>query len=166
MLKGKALWRGISWTRPASLHLTLKFLGEVGEGQLGAIEEALAGAASGIYPLTITAGKVGAFPSLKAPRVVWAGIQASEGLGELQKNIDERLAPLGFAPEARDYHPHLTICRVKVPSEGRELGGIITRMAPEINESWVASSFALYRSVLGPAGARYTVLKRIDLKGL
>lgn len=84
----------------------------------------------------------------------------------LQKNIDERLALLGFAPEERGFHPHLTICRVKNPSEGRELGRAITLMAPEIDESWVAASFALYKSVLSPAGARYTVLKRIDLKGL
>ena len=116
--------------------------------------------------MTVTARGVGAFPSLKGPRVVWAGIETSAELTKLQKNIDERLALLGFAPEERAFQPHLTLCRVKVPSEGRELGRAITRMAPEIDESWVAASFALYKSVLSPAGARYTVLKRIDLKGL
>lgn len=136
------------------------------EGRIDEIGEALAGAASGASPLTITARGVGAFPSLKSPRVVWAGIEAGARLIALQKKIDDRLAPLGFETEQRGFHPHLTICRVKVASEGRELGRAIAQMAPEIDESWQAASFALYKSVLGPAGARYTALKRIDLKGI
>lgn len=131
---------------------------------MGAIEEALAEAASGVSPVTVTAHGVGAFPSLRRPRVIWTGIEASTELAALQKNIEARLAPLGFVPEARAYHPHLTLCRVKDPGMGRVLGEAITAMAPEITERWVTTSFALYKSVLSPEGARYTVLKRIELK--
>jgi len=162
-LKGKGFRDGISWTRPASIHLTLKFLGEVDEGRIEEIGRALEGAAFSTPPFTVTANRVGAFPSLKAPRVIWAGIEDSAELAALQKRIDEALSTLGFEPEQRAFRPHLTICRVKSPSEGRALGRTISETAPELDERWTAASFALYRSVLGSGGARYTVLKRIEL---
>lgn len=147
------------------MHLTLKFLGDVEEARIGEIEAALEEAGEGISPITITAGGVGGFPNLKGPRVVWVGIQEETTLTRLRQNIAEKLSALGFEEEARGFHPHLTLCRVKEARDGRALGEIITETVPEIREQWEAGSFALYKSVLTPEGARYTVLKRIDLKG-
>lgn len=115
--------------------------------------------------MTITAGGVGAFPSLKGPRVFWVGVEVSDELAGLQKRIDEELSVLGFAPETRRFNPHLTLCRVKSPSDGRKLARVVTDLAPEIHEQWEAASFVLFRSVLTPAGAQYTALERFELKG-
>ncbi len=154
----------MSWVRPSSIHLTLKFLGEVEEARIAGIGKALEAAAEGIGPFTVTAEGVGGFPNLKGPRVVWVGIKEEPALIKLQKNIDVRLSALGFEEEARAFHPHLTLCRVKSPSDGRELGRVITETRPEVSEQWKAVSFSLYKSVLSPKGAQYSVLKKIDLK--
>ncbi len=146
------------------MHLTLKFLGEVDPGRIDAVKEALKAAARGIGPLTITAGGVGGFPSLKSPRVVWVGVADDAGLSRLASNIEDALSGLGFERETRGFHPHLTLCRVKSPADGRAIGDVVASTAPEIREQWQAGSFALYKSVLSPKGAEYTVLGRIDLK--
>ncbi|MBU2560177.1 RNA 2',3'-cyclic phosphodiesterase, partial [archaeon] len=98
---------------PENLHLTLKFLGEIGDDSIDAVKKAMDGALSSFGPFEASLEGVGAFPNTDYMRVVWIGIKEnSERLIEMQKALDEKLAPLGFAPE-KMFHPHLTLARVK-----------------------------------------------------
>ncbi|HXI10025.1 MAG TPA: RNA 2',3'-cyclic phosphodiesterase [Thermodesulfobacteriota bacterium] len=125
--------------------------------------EALSRASSGVKSFTLRAHGVGAFPNLKAPRVVWVGIEDNGGLQALQKNIDERLSECGFESDDRPFHPHLTLARVKSSAAGREIGKRIEGSRPDIDVDFRADYFVLFRSVLRPQGAEYTELKRFDL---
>ncbi|HHL39943.1 MAG TPA: RNA 2',3'-cyclic phosphodiesterase [Deltaproteobacteria bacterium] len=152
-----------SWVRPENVHLTLKFLGQVDEALVGPLGEAVAGAASGVRPFRLTTGRVGAFPSLAAPRVVWLGVEPCEALSLLHRRIDDALGELGFERESRPFRPHLTLCRIRSAAEGRRLGRFIGRTAPAVNASFLVESVTLFKSVLGAGGPRYAALARARL---
>jgi len=155
----------ISWSRPENIHLTLKFLGEIDPVRVEDICGGLERAAEGISPFSLAAGGVGGFPGLKTPRVIWVGIKECTALAELQKNIDERLVELGFEKEDRPFHPHLTLCRIKSAPAGRIVGKAASELAHEANVVFKADSFVLFKSELSPKGAKYSVLKKVILKG-
>jgi len=98
---------------PENLHLTLKFLGEVEEGRLGEVEEALRRGVRGFSPFVMEVKGTGVFPSPQYVRVIWAGVgEGWEALSSLQRSLDRELAKLGF-PRDTEFVPHLTLARVK-----------------------------------------------------
>ena len=104
---------GLRTVDPATAHLTLKFLGNVPASQVAAIEDALVDAAARATPLRLRLGETGTFPGRGAPRVLWMGLSGeTDGLATLRSRTEEALHPLGFAPEGRPFHPHLTLARM------------------------------------------------------
>src|SRR5271170_6200758 len=95
------------WVRPESLHITLKFIGEQSASQVEAISERLRQIESNAFE--IRSAGYGFFPTAKAPRVFWIGIQAGPQLAELAATIDMATSELGIAREERPYSPHLTL---------------------------------------------------------
>jgi 2'-5' RNA ligase len=152
----------VSWTNPASIHLTLAFLGDVEEARLTdiavAVKEAVAEARS--FHLRIEG--TGGFPSLDRPRVLWVGVAGDlDDLAAIQQRLQRGLERLGFPREQKRFTPHLTIGRVKdvhdpaLAAIARTLRQIEVRGAPfGVNE------IILMRSDLGTAGPRYTPLAR------
>jgi len=160
-------FKGVSWARPDTIHLTLKFLGEIDEKKALAVETALETASAGIGPFTLEVGGVGAFPNSRAPRVVWAGIKESTELLTLQKRIDEQLATAGFAPDGRPFTPHLTLCRIKSAGDARTIGRLVAELGQktQAKAAFTVSSFSFMKSVLKPQGAVHTVIKEFALRG-
>lgn len=157
----------VRWSRPASIHLTLKFLGDVAEKDMPGIKEALAQVALRHTPFKFVVAHLGCFPNLKRPRVVWVGVQETTGaLVALQQDVEKSLQPLGFKAERRRYHPHLTLGRTRrgvVSAEKRRLGEIIDNTdIGEVNQVDV-EGLKLMRSDLRPDGAVYTVLAEFEL---
>lgn len=104
----------ITWTRPELWHLTLQFLGEVPPGLLPAVVSALESIQLDAFSMSILTG--GAFPDMRKPRVVWAGIHSgAESCGQAAALVGEAYAPLGYPPDPRPFTPHLTCFRVKGP---------------------------------------------------
>ena len=97
------------WVRPESLHITLKFIGEQTPERVEAIAERLRRVKGGEFE--IRSGGYGFFPTAKAPRVFWIGIQAGPQLAELAEKIDMAVAELGIPREDRPFSPHLTLAR-------------------------------------------------------
>ena len=107
----------VTWVRREGMHLTLKFLGDVEVGTIDAVAAAVTAACRGTKELAISVEKVGGFPNLRRPRVLWVGMEEPTGeLQRLQAKIETELASLGFEKEKRKFSPHLTIGRVKSPS--------------------------------------------------
>lgn len=157
--------RKISWARPRAIHLTLKFLGDVDAASVEDIAAAAERAASGCPPLELALGPLGGFPKAANPRVVWAGIEENPGLTALQERLEEELKTIGFEPEGRKFRPHLTLCRVKSNPDGRDLGRILKNYRGEqAGEAFTADKLDLIKSELNPTGARYTILKTVELK--
>jgi 2'-5' RNA ligase len=168
-LRRQAPRRSVRWSRVTGIHLTLKFLGDVAESDLPRVEDVLAQVGQRHAPFALTVGGVGCFPNLKRPRVVWVGVQEESGaLAALQRDVVKSLVPLGFEPEKRAFHPHLTLGRAKRgvrPADLRRLGEVIA--ATEVGEldNIQVASFRLMRSDLRPDGAVYTSLAAVDLTG-
>ncbi|MEE8443032.1 MAG: RNA 2',3'-cyclic phosphodiesterase [Dehalococcoidia bacterium] len=105
---------GIRWVRPDGVHLTLKFLGNVPGSQVVTIAQAMESVVSEVSPFVLHVGSVGVFPHMRAPRVLWVGIQGeTEPLKQLHLRLEEALKALGFVKEKRAYSPHLTLGRIK-----------------------------------------------------
>ena len=157
----------VRWVDPTQVHLTLKFLGAVVDERVPAVSAALETAVAGSRPVALAAAGLGGFPSLKSPRVLWAGITAGvPDLVQLAAGIDRGLAPLGFPPEARPFRGHLTIGRVRSPRGGRELAAAVGAAGAPAFGSWTAPEVVLYESRLRPTGALYTPVSRHPLRGV
>jgi len=155
---------GVRWVKPAGIHLTLKFLGNILPAQVDDIAAAAAQLLRDEPPLTLCAARLGTFPSPRKPRVIWVGLRGEvERLAKIQAGLEKALEPLGFAREGRGFSPHLTIGRVK---DRHRLQALIDAMStlelPEFN-SFDADEIILYKSDLRPTGAIYTKLHRMPL---
>jgi 2'-5' RNA ligase len=154
-----APWCGnVRWERTDKLHLTMKFLGDTDERIVPEVLRAVGEAASGIAPFTLTVGGFGAFPSSSHPRILWIGCgDAGGSLGALHRGLGERLAPLGFEPENRPFHPHVTIARVRDEGVRPHLTSVPKNINFDAHHTLVTEIF-LMKSVLQPAGSEYTVI--------
>ena len=152
----------LRWTPPASLHVTLQFLGEASPAQAAAAETAVAAAASRCRRLHLSVSGAGVFPSASRPRVFWAGLSGDvERLSGLAGDLDAALAPVGIPSEARGFSPHLTLARCRadakcLPADAKsftETAGAIQTPAFDVD------AIHLVRSHLSGAGARYEILQ-------
>jgi 2'-5' RNA ligase len=151
----------IQWSRPESLHITTKFIGEWPEDRLGELKTALAALVSR-PPIGVHIHKAGFFPNPHAPRVFWCGIEA-HGLDTLAADTDRATAALGIAPESRAFSAHLTLARVKERLNLQPLREAIVGLPSLDFGKFEARSFFLYQSTLRPAGSVYTKLAEFPL---
>ncbi len=150
--------RKARWVRPANLHVTLKFIGEVPPAKLDAIRDALSTVRSE-QPAYLRFRGLGFFPSEKRSRVLWAGIEASPNLVPLAGDIDGRLETLGVARERRRFTPHLTLARFEPPGISEKLGARVRENVTRDFGVLRTSEFLLIESKLKPSGAEYTTLQ-------
>ena len=166
----QADWRiagaDIGWVLPESLHLTLKFLGEVTDDRLADIGDQLRHLAEASAPFRLTFMGAGGFPNLQRPRVLWVGVsQGAAALQTLAGELDATMAALRFPPETRPYRAHLTLGRVKSPEQFSRLRPLVAARAEELFGTMDVSELRLLRSDLGPQGARYTALHQAAFTG-
>ncbi len=158
MALAKDLGPGLKASPPGNLHVTLKFLGDVRASRIAEIVGAVAPVCRSMCPVDVTLAGVGVFPHRRRPSVLWVGIEPAELLIELAVSIDVQLARLGFASEARSFHPHLTLGRIK----GNAPQGIFELLDLYAGENLGTAKFdraALLQSELKPSGSAYTALE-------
>jgi RNA 2',3'-cyclic 3'-phosphodiesterase len=114
----------VRWAAPASFHLTLEFLGPADESRVAQIVPVLETAARGVEPFDMELKGVGGFPNLRRPRVLWVGVSPSDALMTLQANVAAGLSGIGFKPEGRAYHPHITLGRSQSEPRSKTFAGV------------------------------------------
>jgi 2'-5' RNA ligase len=156
----------VRWVRPESIHLTLKFLGEIDEESVVRIRKVMEGVASAHRPFEVEVKGMGCFPNLKQPRVIWVGVlDRQKALASLQEGVEEAVGLLGFEREERPFRPHLTLGRVRT-AKGRQ--ALLERMGSMLGQefgTFEVHSVILFKSDLHPSGARYTPLWEMALGG-
>ncbi len=153
----------VRWVAVTSIHLTLKFLGEIDPELIPKLMDALRTASAGQTCFQLSLRGLGGFPNLSSPRVVWCGLGGDSGkLSRLQAKVESACEGLGFKPENRPFSPHLTLGRVQGKRNLQRLLDYI-KIAPDFEQAFEADRFHLYRSVLTPRGAVYSVLETIQL---
>lgn len=157
----------VQWVKPDSIHLTLKFLGDIPEERVAEIKNALAGVTARHVRFQVQAEGLGAFPGPRAPRVLWVGLPEHGGeLTRLASDVEAALVAIGFAQESKPFHPHLTLARIKERS--REVGRALSQGGLLEQEmklgSLAVDAVRLMQSELRPSGAVYAELCRLSLK--
>ncbi|MCD6291604.1 MAG: RNA 2',3'-cyclic phosphodiesterase [Anaerolineae bacterium] len=152
----------VRWVNPASIHLTLKFLGDTPRARLPEIEEALQEACSAFTALDMAIEGRGCFPNFRRPNVIWIAVRdPGNALAQLQEAVEAHIAPLGWPKEARPFRPHLTLGRVDRRASSRDraaIGAIVEALEVEQIATVHVTSVSLMRSDLRPTGAVYTRL--------
>lgn len=152
---------GLKAASPQNMHLTLKFLGDVGEVDV----DALSGELSKLEfkKFAYAASGVGAFPSRNKPKVIWAGVsEGADRMVLMQKALDERLEKLGFERDDR-FHPHITLARVKQDPGPGKLEWFFNKYGGSAFGEYIAEKASLYESRLASGGPQYRLLSTRSL---
>lgn len=161
----------IKWVRPEGIHLTLQFLGDVRQGQIGEITQGIERACAGVGPFSLKLHRLGVFPNPRRPRIVWVGLDGTphdvNRLNKLQSAITAQIEPLDFMPD-NSFKPHLTLGRVRDTASSRELQDIANAFMdpdsqPMFETTFELRSVSLMKSDLHPSGAVYTQIAHVEL---
>jgi RNA 2',3'-cyclic 3'-phosphodiesterase len=154
------------WVDLDNLHLTLLFLGETAEGDVPALAARLREAFARCPPLEVRLGSGGTFPPGRPARVAWIGVEAPDALAVLQEEITRAaIDTLGFEPEERGYHPHVTLARCPDPWRREAIDKFKTALTGPVGPPFVAGHGVLFESKLSPKGARYRVVETFPMTG-
>lgn len=155
----------VRWLKPDRYHLTLKFLGEVRPELLPAVQDVVERVGTGTRPFPIRIEGFGAFPTIRRPKVLWIGVEASPALRCLKQDLEWALTEQGFERETRAFHPHITLGRTD-----SEIGAGAFRGLDEVaaglkyRGKLEVTKLDLMRSHLSKDGARYSILQSSELQ--
>jgi 2'-5' RNA ligase len=150
----------VRWLRPESLHVTLRFLGNVARERLAGIVREVRGAVAGVAPFRLQLGAVAGFPSRRRPRVIALSIPEDPRLARLAAAVEDAVVGVGLAASEGCFRPHLTLGRVREPTRSA-----VTVPVTGGGNSLAVDEIVLFRSELRCPGAVYTSLERIALGG-
>jgi 2'-5' RNA ligase len=154
----------VKWVRPANIHLTLKFLGNIEGADVEKISGAMVQVAKDRKALSLVAKGIGVFPDIRRPRVIWAGLSGQvEMLQDMQRSLEGHLADLGFPKESRGFKAHLTLGRVKGKIDSERLEAAMSKCAGFESKPFDVNRIILFKSELRPSGAVYTPVQEVSL---
>jgi 2'-5' RNA ligase len=154
--------KGVKLVDPALIHVTMKFLGNVEENRIDDIAGALKKVK--VPPFTAHIRSVGGFPNARSPRVIWIGAEPGENFEEMNRQVEDVLAGIGFEREGR-FKPHVTIGRVKFsdPMQKQRLPQLFEKYNDFDAGTMQVDRIHLMKSTLSPKGPKYEALREISL---
>ena len=147
-----------SWVSEGNLHLSIKFFGEQPDTALAELTTLLSSVAMAHQPFELRVSGLGAFPNLRAPRVVWMGVQQDPRLELVHHDVEAACAANAYPFEARAFRPHITLARVRQPLP-LAARAVVYKGVQQVH------ALSLVESTLGPGGPRYTKVASIPLGG-
>lgn len=150
--------------RPELLHVTLKFLGDAEEDLVEEILLRMKESTEGVRSFSIRLQGMGAFPSMSNIRVVWVGIEDGRVLGEIARKLDSTLSGLGFERDRKGFAPHITLARTRTPRNIANVQEILRTNAATDYGEYPVDRILLKKSVLGPQGPTYSVVREQPLE--
>lgn len=151
----------VKWVHYENIHITMKFLGATGESLVETIKDALNKKLLPYNPFYIKISGIGCFPDTRRPRVIWVGIEDSDLIKNLQRDIEDEMVKLDYPADSRAFSPHLTIGRVRSPKRMTEMLKRLNEFSTLTFENIEINGITLMKSELNPAGAKYYTLAEI-----
>ncbi len=162
----KSCGADVKWVQPENIHLTLKFLGDVGDEELNKIIEIIEEVAKEKSKFQIRVSSLGAFPKIDSPRVIWIGVdEGDKETKEIAELLEEKIAKLGIPKEDRPFSSHITIGRTKSNLNLHKLAQELKNKS-ELGGGKIgfeAVKITLFKSTLTPKGPVYEALKETTL---
>ena len=144
----------VSWVSPENLHLTLRFLGDIQDKDVDTLTDQLKEPLALIPSFALRIAGAGAFPNLRTPRVVWAGISnPPPELSQIHSTIEAAVHRLGFKPESRPFRPHISLGRVRRGSSTTSLPQALALEKNFDGSEFNVRAVSLFSSTLTPQGA-------------
>jgi 2'-5' RNA ligase len=159
----KSLIRWVNWE---NLHITLKFLGEFDQTHVHQLNNLLTNCLNVIPVFKIHFDRIGAFPNLQKPKVVWLGFDYPENLHLIYRHIEENILKLGYEGDDRPFSPHLTLGRVRrylSKSEIKNVGQIMSSVEFNFQSEFMVEKITFFQSDLTREGPIYTKLFETNL---
>jgi 2'-5' RNA ligase len=158
---------GARWVDPCNLHLTMKFVGPYEEERLAELIAEVRRVAERTPGFDMALGSLGAFPSRSKARVIWVGMtEGKEEARKLAQKLDARLEKVGVGRENRPFRGHLTLARLKRPSDcTRHLGELERELGGLQDLDFGVDEIVVYESRLSPKGPTYIPLEHLPLGG-
>lgn len=158
----------VRWTRREQFHLTLKFLGNVAESRVDELSAALREACLGFAAMRLRGERVGFFPDMRYPRVVWVGVRDDkDALSMLQSAIEAATRDFTDERPEKKFAGHVTLGRIQRINrpQAEALAKLAGGMSERFFGEWVGDKIELIRSELLTGGSRYTILAAVPLSG-
>lgn len=154
---------GLSWVKAGNIHITIRFLGDLGDSGVKRVGEAVARAAGALESPRARLGGLGGFPSLAKPRVLWMGLSEGEdAVRAVGSAVNDGIRLAGFGPPEKPFRPHMTLARVREGAKG--LDAIRAASIPEPPPAEPLDHICVMKSELHPSGSRYTALTEARLR--
>jgi len=158
----------LRWIKPELMHLTLCFIGNIEEQQIPALADAVEQAICVFKGLKVSTNRIGGFPSLKTPKLIYLGLGDSCQLTALSDRInaviDTKLGANKSPERNGKYHPHLTLCRVGRQGTVKGLDALGSSLSATERITFEVSEITLFKSELGGKSPVYTALRRFSLE--
>jgi len=155
----------VKWVKPQNIHITVRFLGETDKGLIPDIRNIMDNVGSKYNSYNLTIDRLGGFPNLNKPRVIWAGLKDDDQINimaRMVKEVEYDIRKLGFDPEEKRFRPHLTLGRIKVAKGLEELLDSLRSYQLE-SFSCKLNKLRLFKSTLTPQGPIYECLHEVML---
>lgn len=156
-----------SWTKLNNMHLTLRFLGQVEEHKIAELKLSLEAVIKNFGRLELICERLGCFPDLRYPRVIWAWVHDEpQCLNELVLQINAATKPFAEKPPDARFEGHITLARprqIRRP-EAKVIADFVRSAVERRFGAWSASEVELIQSQLSPGGSRYTTLAKFSLE--
>lgn len=165
--QGKLKKTGIkaSWPKPGTLHLTLKFLGDLKPDKILAVKTCMDKAVMKMPVFRLAASGIGVFPSIKSPKIIWAGVSGqTDVLDKLVNRVENSLFDnLGFKKEKKKFLPHLTVARIKKPMLPKKTIQLLQDFKMFHCKKFKVCKITIFQSELKPSGAVHKKLFSIPV---
>ncbi len=148
----------VRWVREETLHVTLRFLGDIDCGRIARLASCVREQTAALSPFRLQLGDARPFPSRRRPLAVVLAVEPAEPLAELAAAVERGVVAAGFGPESRPFNAHLTLGRIR-----KKRFPLVTGEVTTSGESCPVNEVVLFKSELHSSGAHYTPIKRAPL---
>ncbi|RPF46728.1 2'-5' RNA ligase [Thermodesulfitimonas autotrophica] len=152
----------VKWVETENLHLTIRFIGATDKALVEPLLSTTKGRLAEINAFPLFLRRVGVFPSLKAPRVLWVGVEETASLLHLYRLVEEAVRSFGFPPDAKRFSPHVTLGRFRTGANGALLRQAMGEMGDVELGKFEVGGIELIASELKLSGPVYSPVGRID----
>jgi 2'-5' RNA ligase len=156
----------VKWVNSHNLHLTINFMGEFKQSDVAELKDQLSTSLENFSAFSAGIAKLGAFPSIDNPKVIWLGLEAGPALFDLVKVVRSQCDRVGYPPEKRPFAAHITIGRLRptaIPSDKHAIGAAINAHQSVTIGQQRFDTLHFYKSELTPSGPIYKILFSIPL---